>query len=67
MKFNTKNIIIEIDDPTKPAFETVGITKSGARIIKANRAAAREAARKSAIKRREMKKANKTALLVDVA
>ena len=45
-----KPLIIEIDDPDAPAFRTVGRTRRGVRIVKANRDSARRAARRAAIK-----------------
>ena len=51
MQKTQKTIIIEIDDPNEPAFKTVGKTRYGARIVKANRAAARKAAKRASLKR----------------
>ena len=49
-----KSLIIEVDDPDAPAFQTVGRTHRGVRIVKANRDAARKAARKAAVKYRAL-------------
>ena len=49
-----KPLIIEIDDPNAPAFQTVGRTRRGVRIIKANRDSARRAAKRAAFKYRAL-------------
>ncbi len=55
--FSIKDAIItEIDDPKAPAAKTVGVTRKGVRIVRANRAAARKAAQDAARQVRALEK-----------